>query len=340
MSRRQWLWLWVWLLLFFIIFCVWNKLQELNDTKTVTKPTATTATTQSEPAKTALKHSQEKKDINIKVLKDKDSVKISGIFNSKEDLEALKSEYKKISKDVKEGMIIIDKNAQNEKILKLFPTLNSEFSKFKNGFLEYKEGEMTMSGRVDDEEVKQNLHNKLLSTGNIKIDNQLIVEKSEVKKAEVKQEIKSIEKSPPKVEKPKEVVQKEPKPIVKKISKKEIQEKLDNLFKLSKVEFVYAKDALTPKGKDSIDKVYTVLNEHKEIKVEIGGHTDSDGTEQNNKRLSQKRADAIRKYLITKGIKGYRLKAIGYGESMPLVKNSSLENKQINRRVEFKIIGD
>lgn len=338
MSRRQWLWLLVWLLLFFIIFCVWNKLQELNDTKAVTKPAITPTTTQSEGAKTVLKQSQKGKDINIKVLKDKDSIKISGIFNSKEDLETLKSEYKKISKDVKEGMIIIDKNAQNIKILKLLPTLNSEFSKFKNGFLEYKAGEMTMSGRVDDQQVKQDIHNKLLGAGNIKIDNQLIVEKIKVKKSEVKQEIKNIEKIPPKPSEPKEIVQKEP--IIKKVSKKEIQEKLDNLFKLSKVEFVYAKDALTPKGKNSIDKVYDILNEHKEVKVEIGGHTDSDGTEQNNKKLSQKRADAIRKYLISKGIKGYRLKAIGYGESQPLVKNNSLENKQINRRVEFKIIGD
>ncbi len=335
MSRRQWVWLWVWLLLFFIIFCVWNKLQELNDTNTVTKPTTTT--TQNKSVKTAVKHSKERKDINIKVLKDRDSIKISGVFTSKEDLEALKSEYKKISKDVKEGMVIIDKNAQNEKILKLLPTLNIEFSKFKNGFLEYKEGEMTMSGRVDDQQIKQNIHNKLLGAGNIKIDNQLIVEKIKVKKAEVKKEIKSVEKTPPKTKEP-EVIQK--KPIVKKVSKKEIQEKLNNLFKLSKVEFVYAKDILTSEGKNSIDKVYDVLNEHKEIKVEIGGHTDSDGTKQNNKTLSQKRADAIRKYLITKGIKGYRLKSIGYGESIPLVKNNSLENKQINRRVEFKIIGD
>ncbi len=340
MSPRQWLWLCVWLLPFFIIFCAWNKLQELNDTKTITKPTTTT--TKVETAKTAVKHQQERKDINIKVLKDKDSIKISGIFNKKEDLEALKSEYKKISKDVKEGMIIIDKNAQNEKILKLLPTLNSEFSKFKSGFLEYKAGEMTMSGRVDDVQIKQRLHNKLLGAGNIKIDNQLIVEKIKVKKAEAKveakQEVKNIEKTPPKPLEPKKVVEKEP--IIKKVSKKEIQAKLDNLFKLSKVEFAYAKDTLTAKGKSSINKVYDVLNEHKEVKVEIGGHTDSDGTKQDNKTLSQKRADAIRKYLIAKGIKGYRLIAVGYGESQPLVKNSSLENKQINRRVEFKIIGD
>ncbi len=319
MSRRQWLWLWVWLLLFFIIFCVWNKLQEINSTKALQQPITKT---EPKPAPVKVK---ETKDINIKVIKDEDSIKISGIFNKKEDLDTLISEYKKISKDVKEGMIIIDKNAQNEKILKLLPTLNGEFSKFKNGFLEYKAGEFTMSGAVDNEKIKQNIHNKLLSAGNIMINNQLIVEKSKVEK----------QTSEPTVEK---ITEK--KPIVKKTSKKEIQAKLDNIFKLSKVEFVYAKDALTKKGEESIDKVYAVLNLHKEVKVEIAGHTDSDGTRQNNKKLSQKRADAIRKYLISKGIKGYRLKPVGYGESKPLVKNSSLENKQINRRVEFKLIGD
>ncbi len=323
MSRRQWLWLWVWLLLFFIIFCVWNKLQEFNNTKIVPLPATKTEVVSTKQ----IDDKKELKDINLKIIKDADSIKISGAFNKQEDVDALKAEYAKISKNVNEGMIIIDKNAQNEKILKLLPTLNDEFSKFKSGFFEYNDGEFAMDGIVDDQKIKQNLHNKLLAFGNIKIDNQIIVRKSEVKKP-VSVVQKKIE---PKVLK---------KPIVKKITKKEIQKKLDDLFKLSKVEFVYAKDALTKKGEKSIDKVYAVLNEHKEVKVEIGGHTDSDGTIKNNKTLSQKRSATIRKYLISKGIKGYRLKAVGYGESKPLVKNNSLENKQINRRVEFKIIGD
>ena len=313
MTRRQWMWLWVWLLLFFIIFCVWDKLQSLtNNTKEIVKPTAKTVVA---PVQ---KQMQQIKDINLKVVKDEQSIKISGVFSSKEELENLKKEYEKISTDVKEGMIVIDKNAQNTKITRLFPILTEDFSKFKSGYLEYNNGKFTIDGIVNDEKVKLNIGNKVLNVGNILVDNKVILEKTK------ESPIKAVE----------------PKKVVKKVSKKEIQTKLDNLFKITKVEFVYAKDLLTPKGKKTIDKVYTILNKHKNIKVEVGGHTDSDGTKKLNKALSQKRANAIKKYLITKGIKSNRLKAVGYGESKPLVKNDSSKNKQINRRVEFKITGE
>ena len=71
------------------------------------------------------------------------------------------------------------------------------------------------------------------------------------------------------------------------------------------------------------------------LAVYINGHTDSDGAEKYNLRLSLKRASAVKKYLIQHyPIAPGRLKVVGYGESMPLKPNTSAENKQLNRRVE------
>ena len=116
------------------------------------------------------------------------------------------------------------------------------------------------------------------------------------------------------------------------------QKALDTLLKHKRVEFVYAKDKLTPKSRKIIDQVVTILKEHINVRVEIGGHTDSDGEAKRNLKLSQKRAEAVKRYLIKQGIAANRLVAKGYGESKPLVKNDTKEHKQINRRVEFNVI--
>jgi outer membrane protein OmpA-like peptidoglycan-associated protein len=99
-------------------------------------------------------------------------------------------------------------------------------------------------------------------------------------------------------------------------------------------------------GKSAVDKrSYTLLNNiaavmivHPEIElVEVGGHTDDVGNEQNNLALSQKRAAAVVAYLVKQGVPGSRLAAVGYGESSPLVPGSSKEARAANRRVEFLI---
>ncbi len=72
--------------------------------------------------------------------------------------------------------------------------------------------------------------------------------------------------------------------------------------------------------------------------VEIGGHTDPIGTRDYNLKLSQQRAEAVRQYLISKGVPAEQLKAQGYGESQPVADNESDEGRARNRRVEFRII--
>ncbi|MDB3953214.1 OmpA family protein [Alphaproteobacteria bacterium] len=73
--------------------------------------------------------------------------------------------------------------------------------------------------------------------------------------------------------------------------------------------------------------------------ISINGHTDSDGSEQHNLQLSLKRAVAVKQYLaLNHGVRNARLKVMGYGEGMPIIKNTSARNKRLNRRVEISVI--
>ncbi len=69
--------------------------------------------------------------------------------------------------------------------------------------------------------------------------------------------------------------------------------------------------------------------------LEVQGHTDSVGGDSYNMRLSQERAEAVRAYLLAKGIAGRRLLAKGYGLHQPLVPNDTAANRELNRRVQF-----
>lgn len=89
-----------------------------------------------------------------------------------------------------------------------------------------------------------------------------------------------------------------------------------------------------PELKELLD--YLKLKPNK--RVEIGGHTDSDGDETANYQLSQDRANAIKKYLIDNGIKSSRLIAKGYGETSPVADNSTSQGKAKNRRTEVRFL--
>ena len=88
-----------------------------------------------------------------------------------------------------------------------------------------------------------------------------------------------------------------------------------------------------------LSQVADAINSAKLKKVLIEGHTDSDGSNSRNLRLSQRRADAVRKHLIKRGGVGENvLEAVGFGETRPIASNKTAKGKALNRRVEFKII--
>jgi len=85
-----------------------------------------------------------------------------------------------------------------------------------------------------------------------------------------------------------------------------------------------------------LDDVVATLKKYPTIRIEVQGHTDSDGSSRANLDLSARRARAVVEYLINRGIDPSRLEYVGYGESKPLVPNSTREQKAVNRRVEFR----
>ncbi len=101
------------------------------------------------------------------------------------------------------------------------------------------------------------------------------------------------------------------------------------------VNFEFGKARLTTDSYIILDQVYASLVEWPEIKIEIRGHTDSVGSRMSNKRLSYRRAQAVRDYLINKGISPDRMVAVGMGEDEPIAENSTAEGRAMNRRVEL-----
>jgi outer membrane protein OmpA-like peptidoglycan-associated protein len=107
---------------------------------------------------------------------------------------------------------------------------------------------------------------------------------------------------------------------------------------LTPVYFDYNKDTIKSESFQILNDVAQTLTEHPELlKVEVAGHTDSDGSDTYNEDLSQRRVESVRRYLIEKGINGDRLVAKGYGESKPIASNKTDEGKAKNRRVELVI---
>lgn len=107
-------------------------------------------------------------------------------------------------------------------------------------------------------------------------------------------------------------------------------------FNYKNVQFATGSSTLTTAAKAELDKLVTILNEHPELKIAIDGYTDNTGKVEMNKVLSQKRADAVKTYLTSKGINGDRLTATGYGIENPIADNSTTQGRAQNRRVEFK----
>ncbi len=101
------------------------------------------------------------------------------------------------------------------------------------------------------------------------------------------------------------------------------------------VNFETGKAVLLPESRDILDQVAQSLVDNPEVNVEVGGHTDNVGTAASNQRLSQARADAVRSYLLAKGVDGARMTAVGYGEEKPTADNTTPAGRFANRRVEL-----
>ncbi len=113
---------------------------------------------------------------------------------------------------------------------------------------------------------------------------------------------------------------------------KVLREAFDNL------EFETGKSVIQPESFKSLDELVVLMNAKTNYRIYIAGHTDNVGNNKANQKLSEDRANAVKQYLIDKGIIATRIKTEGFGDTRPVASNKTAEGRQKNRRVEFKVI--
>jgi len=109
-------------------------------------------------------------------------------------------------------------------------------------------------------------------------------------------------------------------------------------FVLKDIFFEFDKSTILQQSFFELMRLITLLNTYPDMQIEVGGHTDSKGSDSYNQRLSESRAKAVADYLISKGISERRLQYRGYGKSKPIDTNETEEGRARNRRVEFIIM--
>ncbi len=113
---------------------------------------------------------------------------------------------------------------------------------------------------------------------------------------------------------------------------------IGQVVRLNNVFFDFDKWDLRPESFMELNRVVKLLTENPGIEIEMSPHTDSRGSDEYNITLSENRARSVMEYILAKGIATNRITSQGYGETKPVVPNDTDENRQLNRRVEFKIM--
>lgn len=112
------------------------------------------------------------------------------------------------------------------------------------------------------------------------------------------------------------------------------------IVNISDVLFDFNQYTLKPGAREKMAKVSGILLAYPGLKLQLEGHTDSIGTDEYNRLLSQKRADAVRDYLVSQGVSAASVSAAGLGKDDPVASNDTAAGRQQNRRVEMVVSGD
>ena len=120
---------------------------------------------------------------------------------------------------------------------------------------------------------------------------------------------------------------------------KEVPQEIKQKMKdLSNALFAFDKFDINPKAASILDDIAAWMKQNPDLKLELAGHTDSKGSDAYNQTLSEKRAKAVRDFLVQRGVSANSLSYKGYGESEPIATNDTAEGRQLNRRVELRIV--
>ncbi len=308
------------------------------------------------------------KPIHFHIKKDLDAVSFTGTFKDENQIEVLRTKLPaSTTTQLSQVANHVDKGA-----IDATATLLPHFmQKYTRGNIQFKDEVLNVSGTVRSQEDVESMHT-LLSGLNVSVKNNTTIDAKVLAEAQEAERLAAIALADAKAKEDAKLEEerkaKEAKLATEKaladaealkqahITQAQIETdqkakahaklaedaktKISTLLKIENIEFEVAKGSLTPKGEATVSKLANILKGYPTINIEIAGHTDSDGSEQFNKTLSQSRVDMVKSKLVAKGIDSKRLTAKGYGESKPLVPNTSDENKQKNRRVEINIQGE
>jgi len=126
----------------------------------------------------------------------------------------------------------------------------------------------------------------------------------------------------------------------KRLAAEKCRDQLNATVKGGLILFEVGSNRLTESSTKTLDKLIETYRDCPGAQLEIGGHTDSSGRSRENQALSQRRAEAVLDYFVTKGLPRDRFIARGYGETRPLASNQTAENRAKNRRIEFEIMAN
>ncbi len=114
--------------------------------------------------------------------------------------------------------------------------------------------------------------------------------------------------------------------------------KENQVYRLNKLIFEQGKSNITAQSFGELDRLVRLMNEYPSMYIQLEGHTDYRGGKRLNMELSQDRVDAVKAYLVGRGINEKRIKTRAYGGTKPLIKEKSIEASEINRRVEVRVL--
>jgi len=347
------------LLLLLIILCVWCHSEEIAKKRA--------------EAVSAFQTDKIDTPIQFRIQKENELFNVLGNLNNKEDADKLVKSLEKENYNNK--VSLSSKVKKDDELLQFTTKLTKTFKEsYLNGFIDYKNNTFTIKGVVETQEEKDRLEN-LLKNSSYKYNNlteiipsvpskeelerlaeaeeeakrvqqereQKRLAEEEAKKAELAREHKRLAEEKAQKELALKLQAEEEALRLKAIQEekaKVIETKIKKVIDFEHINFELNKAVLTTQSYEALKKIALILQENPNVNIEIGGHTDDSGDDAHNLTLSQNRVDTVKKALINLGSEEERLKAVGYGETKPLVSNDTQENRRKNRRVEFKVLGE
>ena len=320
MNRDKFIPILLFLLLLLLILCTWchtDKIVKNQDKLSSSAIKSSLNTTYSE-------------SINFNLSKSENLFELKGNFSTQKEVEQL---YAALGFNDINNTIIINHNLKpnNEVIVlsqKLIPIF---YNNYKSGSIRYEAEKIIIEGTVTKHAHKDAM-STLLANVTIPSVNRTIILQQEVKmKALTQRKTK---------EEAEEKAQQEKQQSLMKAKAEKIEAKIQKILDFEDINFELNQATLTQKSIHTLSQIANILKENPNVRVEIAGHTDNSGDDIHNLNLSQKRVNSVKRKLVKMTINMHRVNAVGYGESKPLVSNDTEENRRINRRVEFKILGE